>query len=144
MAGDREGERKPPARRRLQPKLRGPFLLLAGLMIAGLDAATPAAEPTRDRGRELFLAACATCHTPGQGVVTGPDLTGLMGRKAGSVPGFHYSRALRNSRIVWSAATMDTFLENPQGAIPGNTMPYPGLPDAKERAELIAYLQTLK
>lgn len=115
----------------------------AAVALAGWCAVALAADSPPERGRALF-AACAVCHTPGQGTVTGPDLKGVMGRKAGTVPGFHYSRALKNSKIVWSVATMDAFLENPQSLVPGNAMPYPGMPDAAERRDLIAFLQTMK
>jgi cytochrome c len=115
----------------------------AAAALAGWCAGALAADSSPERGRTLF-AACAVCHTPGQGTVTGPDLKGMMGRKAGTVPGFLYSRALKNSKIVWSAETIDAFLENPQALVPGNTMPYPGMPDAAERRELIAFLQTMK
>jgi cytochrome c len=68
----------------------------------------------------------------------------LIGRKAGSVPGFRYSRALKNANLVWNDATLDAYLAEPQTAVPGNTMPFPGLPDAMQRFALIAYLKTLK
>ncbi len=120
------------------------FCSLGILTLATLCASGLAAAGNPDKGRELF-ATCAACHTPGQGAVTpGPDLRGLIGRQAGTVPGFRYSRAMKNSKIVWSDATLDAYLENPQTYIPGNAMPFPGLPEPKERQELIAYLQTLK
>lgn len=118
-------------------------VVIFGAWVAGVLGGTQAAEPrTEARGRELF-AACVTCHTSAPVVVTGPELKDVIGRKAGTVPGFRYSRALRNAKVVWSVETMDSFLENPQRLIPGNAMPYPGLPDAKDRQALIAYLRNL-
>jgi cytochrome c len=67
-----------------------------------------------------------------------------VGRKAGSVSGFRYSRALKSAGIVWNDATLDAFLAEPQTAFPGNAMPFPGMPDAAQRLALIAYLKTLK
>ena len=60
------------------------------------------------------------------------------------MPGFRFSRAMKNSGVVWDAKTLDAYIANPQAAIPGNVMPYSGLTDAKRRVDLVAYLQTLK
>ena len=65
----------------------------------------------------------------------------LFGRRAGSVQGFAYSDAMRNSGIVWSETTLDQFLTNPQAYVPGTRMTFTGLPDAQERADVIAYLK---
>ena len=105
-------------------------------------AATPPA-PDLDNGRRLY-AACAACHSPEAQPTAGPTLTGGVGRRAGTVPGFRYSRALKNARTTWDSSTLDSFLADPQTALPGNAMPFPGLPDSKERADVIAYLKTLK
>lgn len=96
------------------------------------------------RGRVIFNQ-CAACHTPDPADVPnpGPDLRGVIGRPAGSVPGYRYSRALRNARRTWTETTIDPFLADPQAAVPGNTMPFPGIPDASQRRDLIAYLKTL-
>ncbi len=87
---------------------------------------------------------CADCHGPGTSDGVGPGLKGVFGRRAGSKPGFVYSPAMAKSATVWDAATLDAFLANPQKALPGSTMAYPGSDDAKERADLVAYLKTLK
>jgi cytochrome c len=121
--------------------LRG-VLAAAGISIACGATETELADVAA--GRKHF-AACAACHLngePGAGP-TGPDLRGVMGRPAGSIPGFRYSRALKSARIVWNAKTLDAFLADPQANIPGNAMPYPGMPDADSRAALIAFLATL-
>lgn len=110
---------------------------------AGLLASPPLARPDVEAGRKVFEV-CAVCHAPEAPTKTGPDLRGVIGRKAGSVSGFRYSRALKSAGIVWTDATLDTFLAEPQAALPGNAMPFPGLPDAKQRLDLIAYLKTLK
>jgi cytochrome c len=65
----------------------------------------------------------------------------LFGRLAGSVPAFGYSAAMKNARITWDARTLDRFLAEPLRVVPGTTMTYAGVPDAKDRADLIAYLE---
>jgi len=102
-----------------------------------------AATPNSENGRKLF-ATCAVCHAPNQVTSTGPDLRGVVGRKSGSVPGFRYSRALKNTKFIWDEVRLDAYLAEPQVAVPGNAMPFPGLPEATERQDLIAYLKTVK
>ena len=87
---------------------------------------------------------CTVCHSSDGSNGTGPTLKGLFGRPAGSVPGFRYSRALRGAGVVWDAKALDAYLRSPQDFIPGNVMPFSGVPDSAERAELIAYLRSLK
>ncbi|MCK9685085.1 c-type cytochrome [Scleromatobacter humisilvae] len=87
---------------------------------------------------------CAECHSPGTGDGAGPGLKGVFGRRAGSKDGFEFSAALRKSAIQWDDKTLDAFLANPQKAVPGTSMAFGGDEDAKERADLVAYLKTLK
>ena len=87
---------------------------------------------------------CAECHSPGTSDGAGPGLKGVAGRRAAAKDGFAYSPALKASKIVWDDATLDAFLADPQKAVPGTTMAYGGDADAKERADLVAYLKTLK
>jgi cytochrome c len=117
----------------------GLLLAYAG---AGTASAAPASAPEIEAGRKLF-AACAACHDPSRANKQGPGLAGIAGRTAGTFPGFRYSGAMRRSHLVWTPENLDAYLANPQGKIPGNTMPYAGLPDAAQRAALIAYLKTL-
>jgi len=95
------------------------------------------------RGEKLF-AACVVCHDPGQTNKQGPGLGGIVGRKSAVAPGFRYSGAMKRARLVWTSAQLNAYLADPQALIPGNAMPFPGLPDARQRADLIAYLATLK
>lgn len=99
--------------------------------------------PNPERGRKAYDS-CLACHTASPTGPMGPDLRGVMGRSAGKVAGFRYSRALKNSRIVWNEATLGAFLADPQSSVPGNLMPYPGLPDEAARRDLIAFLKTLQ
>ena len=93
------------------------------------------------RGEKRFEE-CAACHALERGVNNvGPSLYGVFERKAGALAEFRYSPALKRSGIVWTAQTLDTFIADPQQAVPANRMPYAGLPDAAGRADLIAYLQ---
>src|SRR5262249_5514269 len=70
----------------------------------------------------------------------GPGLRGVFGRRAGERDDFRYSPALKRSGIIWTPQTMDTFLADPQKMVPANRMPYAGLPDAGDRADLIIYM----
>jgi cytochrome c len=88
---------------------------------------------------------CETCHSlvPGRAGL-GPVLQGVVGRKAASVDGFRYSPALKKSRIDWAPENLNQFLANPQALVPGNRMPYSGMPDPVDRANLIAYLMSVQ
>ncbi|MBI3456641.1 MAG: c-type cytochrome [Candidatus Rokubacteria bacterium] len=105
-------------------------------------AAPRAGDP--HRGAEAFRQ-CAACHAvePGQHL-TGPSLARIWGRKLGTVEGFaRYSDALRKTDLVWTAETLDRWLEDPGALVPGNTMTFPGVKDAQQRADLLAYLQAV-
>ena len=86
--------------------------------------------------------ACRGCHLiDGSGRNTvGPNLYGVFGRDVGSVEGFNYSNSLRESELVWTEETMDEFLAAPRTFMPGNRMPYAGMRNAVDRADLIAWL----
>jgi cytochrome c len=107
--------------------------LCAGAVLAG-----PA--PGRAALGEAVYARCQACHALAYDR-TGPRHCGLFGRRAGSVPGFAYSDAMRGSDIVWTARTLDRFLNNPTRVVPGTTMGYAGVADRTERAALIDYLK---
>lgn len=83
---------------------------------------------------------CAACHTL-EFDRTGPRHCGLIGRRAGSVPGFSYSPAMRRSRMVWTEENLDRFLKSPVTTIPGTAMGYDGIKDDRERHSLIHYLR---
>lgn len=116
-------------------------------LLAGLLAATAIVVPARaadtDHGAQVFNK-CTACHAKDHTNRLGPGLEGVVGRTAGSVTGFRYSRAMRSAGIVWDDKTLDAYLTAPQKAVPGNTMPFAGLPSAADREDLIAYLGTLK
>ncbi len=87
---------------------------------------------------------CAECHSPGASDGAGPGLKDVVGRRAGSKEGFIYSPAMKKATVVWDDKTLDAFLADPRAVVPGTTMAFGGDDDAKERADLIAYLKTLK
>lgn len=104
-------------------------------------AATAAAAPVpgNPAAGAVVYERCAACHALAYDR-TGPRHCGLVGRRAGSMAGFAYSEAMRRSGIVWTRETLDRFLADPLRAVPGTSMGYAGVADAKERADLIAYL----
>ena len=92
------------------------------------------------RGEKVFEN-CRACHaTDGGANEVGPALRGVFGRRAGERDDFHYSPALKRSGITWTPQTLDTFVADPQKMVPANRMPYDGLPDARDRADLIMYM----
>lgn len=109
---------------------------------AGASQALAADTPlTGDATRgEAIYSRCLACHALAYDR-TGPRHCGLFGRRAGSVPGFAYSTAMKNSKIIWDEKTLNWFLTSPMTAIPGTAMGYAGIPDAQERVDLIAYLK---
>jgi cytochrome c len=93
-------------------------------------------------GAETFEDRCAMCHVAGGGG-QGPSLTGVVGRRAASLPGFSYTSALKASGLTWTPANLDRFLTNPGAMVPGTAMVV-RINDATQRAELIRYLATQK
>lgn len=98
-------------------------------------------EPTGDpKAGEAVYSRCFACHALTYNR-TGPKHCGLLGRRAGSVPGFTYSDAMKRANWVWNRKTLDRFLADPMKVVPGTTMGYAGVKDPQERADLIAYLE---
>ena len=93
-----------------------------------------------EAGKRVF-ARCSPCHNVDkQEAKVGPTLLGLMGRTAGTVPGFAYSQANKNSNTTWTTETLNQYLIDPKAMMPGTKMVFPGIKNEKERADLIAYL----
>jgi cytochrome c len=116
--------------------------VIAGLLLAGSATNALAADPVA--GEKIFKAQCGICHTvvAGQNRI-GPTLFGVVGRPAGSVPGFNYTADHKKLGVTWDAATLDKYLANPRAMVPDTSMVYAGLKDDAERADLVAYLETL-
>lgn len=117
----------------------GRGLALACLLAPTLAGAAAAGDA--ELGRPLYAARCGGCHAEDAHRV-GPAHRGLIGRGAGTAPGYAYSPALQASGVAWSAATLDRWLADPEALIPGQRMNY-AVPDPGDRAHLIAYLMTL-
>jgi cytochrome c len=111
---------------------------------AGHLVTRPAHAQNAENGRTLFRQICGICHdaTAGRNRV-GPSLFSLVGRKTGSVEGYHYSDANKNAGIIWDETTLDRYIRDPRSVVPGTFMAYAGLTDDQKRHDLIAYLATL-
>jgi cytochrome c len=118
--------------------------LTAGVIVAAVLAACSARAQDAAKGEQVFRQ-CSVCHATEPGVTKlGPSMAGVVGRKAGTEPGFAYSEAMKAFGKVWDKATLDTYLTNPAAAVPSSKMIFVGLKDATQRADVIAYLETLK
>jgi cytochrome c len=115
-----------------------------GCALGLVGAYAPIAE-AQDSGHQgkRAIEVCLACHTVDKSNGLGPSLAGVVGRSAGSIPAFRYSRAMRNAQLVWDEKTLDAYLADPQKIVPGNAMPFAGIADRKERAEVIEYLKRL-
>lgn len=128
-------------------KFRCYFLAAIILLIPVLSAADPMSDvPDIEHGKATFNTMCNVCHSVQKtgGPAEGPNLVGIVGRQAASQPDFtKYSPALKDSNITWSVQVLDRFLVNPMAIVPGTFMPM-RIPDDKTRADVIAYLKSLK
>jgi cytochrome c len=117
----------------------GAGALLAATLIL---QASPALSAPNPRGRLLFLR-CASCHdiSAGASPKIGPNLKGVVGRRAGSLAGYAYSPAMKAQTFVWDPAMLDRWLTRPSDVVPGTAMAFGGIANAADRAALIAYLR---
>ena len=110
-------------------------------LLASFLVAPAFAEGDAARG-EVQFKECAACHKLAAGAnEVGPSLYGIFSRKAGELADFRYSPAMKRSGVTWTPETLDKYLADPQAFIPANRMPYAGMSNAADRADLIAYLQ---
>ena len=93
-----------------------------------------------ERGKQLYESRCGACHSIDENRA-GPAHKGVFGRKAGLAKGFDYSPAVKASKVIWNAKTLDQWLANPEKLIPGQKMGF-SVPEANDRADLIEYLRT--
>ena len=125
----------------MQGTLKKAASLAAAVLVlgAGIGAARAA------DGAEVFSSSCAVCHSTDPGTnKLGPSLAGVAGRKSGSEQGYSYSPAMTKLNVTWDNATLDKYLADPQGMVPGTKMIFPGVKDEAERKAVIDYLATLK
>ena len=115
-------------------------LLIKVLVIS--STALAAGDPTASE--KAYSSHCAVCHatTPGENKI-GPSLAGIVGSKSGTVPGFNFSTAMKEANATWDDANLDKYLANPSGFVRGTKM-FVNLPSDTDRANVIAYLNTLK
>src|SRR5262249_48960302 len=118
------------------------FLIVVTTVMSTLPAIAQDAGKNDD-GQLLSNNACRTCHTLREGDNRlGPNLHGIIGRKAGSLSGYGYSEAMKKADLVWDKATLDRFIANPDQVVPGHNMrPYGGMASAEDRATLVIYLE---
>ena len=116
--------------------------LAAAAALLALSAGSAMAQDAA-AGEKVFLK-CRACHQVGESAknAVGPVLNGLIGRKAGSVEGYNYSDANKNSGITWDEATFKEYIKNPKAKIPGTKMIFAGITNDKEIEDLVAYLKT--
>jgi cytochrome c len=118
------------------------------LVVAGVTAfaSTHAQAAGNASTGAVVFNRCAICHDNHRNGASkiGPDLYGVVGRKAGSFSGFYYSSAMKNAGFVWTNDKLDAYITSPQQVVPGNKMAFAGISSASQRADLIAYLDTLK
>jgi len=129
------------------PKRAVSMLRKSFMALALLAGATTAANAAGDavKGKDVYKK-CAMCHTDTKGGASamGPNLFGIMGRKAAAVDGYNFSAPLKASGLTWTEANMDKWVQGPGKMVPGTKMFFSGIASKNQRADLIAYLKSLK
>jgi cytochrome c len=119
-------------------------LISISVAAAAFFASMGGAAMAQDAGAgEKVFAKCKICHQIGEGAknAVGPVLNGVVGRKSGSYPDYHYSDANKNSGLTWDEATLKEYLKDPKAKVPGTKMVFPGLKSDDDIANVIAYLK---
>ena len=120
-------------------------LRFCAAVMAALALAAPSTHAQEAVKGEVVYEACVVCHKlQPASTEHGPTLIGIIGRRSGALDDFRYSRALTRANIVWDEATLDAYLADPQSYVVGMRMPFGGISDKTERADLIAFLKTLR
>lgn len=134
--GDAGGSESPPA----APAKPAPTDTDKAALLASLPA--PYNQADLENGRRVF-ARCRSCHTITEGGanMTGPNLYGVFGRQAGGQAKYNYSTAVKEAGFTWDAEHLDHWLENPRTFLRGTKMSFPGIPDATDRRDVIAFLK---
>jgi cytochrome c len=117
---------------------------LSAIATLSLGSSAGLADGDRAAGQQFYTTHCSPCHATEPGVnKVGPSLAGVVGRKSGSQPGYDYSPALKAANITWDEKTLDKWLQDPTGDVHGSKM-FITVPNAADRQNAIAYLETLK
>lgn len=115
-----------------------------GAVLLGTVLALPALAQDAARGKQLFEG-CAACHrVQAASGADGPSLLGVVGRKSATLDDFRYSKAMAKAELTWDETQLDAYLAAPQSVVPGTRMAFSGLPETADRADVIAYLKTLR
>ena len=125
--------------------MRSLILAAVPVLAAGLAAFGSGSASAQDAAAgERVFAQCRACHQVGETAknAVGPVLNGLIGRAAGSVEGYNYSPANKNSGLTWDEATFREYIKDPRAKVPGTKMVYAGLKDDQKISDLIAYLKS--
>jgi cytochrome c len=125
------------------PRCQRPFIALITFSLVVPSAM--AAEGDATAGKAVFQRTCQNCHAAEIGVnKIGPSLWNVVGRQPASVPDYSYSEGMKTNKTPWSVSSLDAYLADPRGDVHGVKMFFKGLAEPKDRADVIAYLQTLK
>jgi cytochrome c len=128
----------------MPPKLAAALALASAALLPALAVPARAAGDL-EAGKAVFNRTCMACHSTEPGVnKIGPSLHGVVGREAGTVPGYNYSPAMKNFHKKWTPEELDKYLANPHEEVSGTKMAFAGLKQDQDRQNLIAYLETLK
>jgi len=123
--------------------MRTRLAVVGGIVsLLGMAVMTPTSAQDLENGAEVYKK-CRACHQIGEGAknAVGPSLNGLFGRKAGTIEGFTYSDANKNSGVTWDDATFANYIKDPRAAMPGNKMAFAGVKDAEDIKDLAAFLK---
>jgi cytochrome c len=120
-----------------------PIQVAVGSALALVASAGAASAAGDAAAGEATFRVCKICHRIGEDAknFVGPELNGVVGRKAGSVPGYNYSDAMKNSGLTWDEATLTKYLRSPREVVPGTKMAFPGMQGDQDVANVIAYLK---
>ncbi len=117
------------------------------IVLAASMAVTAQAHASGDAANgKSYFSRCAICHSDTKGAPNkiGPNLFGVVGRKAGSMPNFFYSGAMKRSGITWTEEKLEAYINKPQAVVPGNRMAFAGVTSHQQVEDIVAYLETLK